>query len=194
MKKVLAATMVAAMLITGAAVASAQEAPADDGTVTETVTTVADVIQGLVDDGTLTQEQADAVTAALQEHRANRPGKGGAHLTEIAEVLGLTVDELKTQLQEGATLAEVAGDQVDEVAQLITDHMNERIDQALEDGRITEEEAAEKRAEIEEKVSDILNGEADFGRRGHGRRGPGGPRGGGPGFGADDAPEAETSA
>ncbi|NNK91387.1 MAG: hypothetical protein HKO87_03065 [Acidimicrobiia bacterium] len=189
MKKVLAATMVAAMLITGAAVASAQEAPEDDATVTENVvTTVADVIQGLVDDGTLTQEQADNVTAALEQHRANRPGKGGAHLTEIAEVLGLTVDELKTQLQEGATLADVAGDQVDDVAQLITDQMNERVDQALEDGRITEEEAAEKRAEIEEKVTEILNGEADFGRRGHGRRGHG-PRGGG----FDGAPSDEAS-
>ncbi|NNC75816.1 MAG: hypothetical protein HKN93_09950 [Acidimicrobiia bacterium] len=109
-------------------------------------------------------------------------------------MLELTVDELKTQLQEGATLAEVAGDQVDDVAQLITDQMNERIDQALEDGRITDEEAAEKRAEIEDKVTEILNGEAKFGGRGHGRRGPGGPRGGGFGAGADEAPAAETSA
>lgn len=187
MKKILAATLVAAMLITGATVASAQEAP-DDAPATEAVTTLTDVIQGLVADGTLTQDQADAVVQALEQHRANRPGKGGAHLTEIAEVLGLDVDDLKTQLREGATLAEVAGDLVDDVAQLITDHMNERIDQAVEDGRITEEEAAEKRDGIEEKVTEILNGEADFGRRGP--RGNHGPRGG---FG-QDTPQAETSA
>ena len=77
-------------------------------------------LQTLVDDGTLTSSQIDAVVAALE---AARPmggghkgrGHGGARgekrqemLTAAADAIGITADELKTAVQGGQTIAQVA--------------------------------------------------------------------------------------
>lgn len=77
-------------------------------------------LQTLVDDGTLTSSQIDAVVAALE---AARPmggghegrGHGGARgekrqemLTAAADAIGITSDELKTAIEGGQTIAQVA--------------------------------------------------------------------------------------
>ncbi|MBU3689675.1 MAG: hypothetical protein B7C54_04290 [Acidimicrobiales bacterium mtb01] len=82
-------------------------------------------LSALVTAGTITQAKADAVAAALQ---AARPAEGadgaGDHddhsgsthqrgpraegLAKAAEVIGVSVDELKTALQSGQTIAQVA--------------------------------------------------------------------------------------
>ena len=77
-------------------------------------------LQTLVDDGTLTSSQLDAVAAALE---AARPmggghegrGHGGARgekrqemLTAAADAIGITADELKTAIEGGQTIAQVA--------------------------------------------------------------------------------------
>ena len=101
---------------------------------------LADSLSKLVTDGTITQAQADSITAALE---ANRPagmpddgmggpgmgrhhgkggpgmggeGKGGpgmgrgrgAGLEAAATALGITADELRTELQSGKSIADVA--------------------------------------------------------------------------------------
>jgi hypothetical protein len=101
---------------------------------------LADSLSKLVTDGTITQAQADSITAALE---ANRPagmpddgmggpgmgrhhgkggpgmggeGKGGpgmgrgrgAGLEAAATALGITADELRTELQGGKSIADVA--------------------------------------------------------------------------------------
>ncbi len=81
-------------------------------------------LQGLVDDGTITVAQRDAVIAALQaarpdhsdDHDADgeQSGRGGrgdrraANLETAASVIGVTADELKTALQNGDSMADVA--------------------------------------------------------------------------------------
>ena len=77
-------------------------------------------LQTLVDGGTLTSSQLDAVAAALE---AARPmggghegrGHGGARgekrqemLTAAADAIGITADELKTAIEGGQTIAQVA--------------------------------------------------------------------------------------
>ena len=77
-------------------------------------------LQTLVDGGTLTSSQLDAVAAALE---AARPmggghegrGHGGARgekrqemLTAAADAIGITSDELKTAIEGGQTIAQVA--------------------------------------------------------------------------------------
>lgn len=81
-------------------------------------------LQTLVDDGTLTSSQLDAVVTALE---AAGPmgggmgghGHGGDHdgdhgflradmLTAAADAIGITADELKTAIQGGQTIAQVA--------------------------------------------------------------------------------------
>ena len=95
------------------------------------------VLDGLVTNGTITQEQADAIVgageAARAERHANRaeggmgraeggmgrpemrgpgrpggPGRGGMPLESAAEAIGITVEELRTGLQSGQSLAAIA--------------------------------------------------------------------------------------
>ena len=95
------------------------------------------VLDGLVTNGTITQEQADAIVgageAAHAERHANRaeggmgraeggmgrpemrgpgrpggPGRGGMPLENAAEAIGITVEELRTGLQSGQSLAAIA--------------------------------------------------------------------------------------
>ena len=59
----------------------------------------------------------------------------------------------------------------------------ERLAAAVEDGRITQEQADERLADLEERVTERVNSEAPVGGHGHG---PHGDRGGQPGD--DEAP------
>jgi hypothetical protein len=90
-------------------------------------------LQILVDDGTLTSSQLDAVVTALEAarpmgggmgggmaggmggHGHGGPGMGGASggmrqemLTTAADAIGITADELKTAVQGGQTIAQIA--------------------------------------------------------------------------------------
>ena len=81
-------------------------------------------LQTLVDDGTLTSSQLDAVVAALEAARPmgghggpghGGPGMGGARggmrqemLTTAADAIGITADELKTAIEGGQTIAQIA--------------------------------------------------------------------------------------
>ncbi len=102
-------------------------------------------------------------TATDDSHPGPRgEGPGGRHGApeELAELLGVDAAELAEQLRSGSTLAEVAeanGVDVSVVVDAMVAQANERIDAAVEDGRLTEDEAAERRAEVEEKVAEKVN-------------------------------------
>jgi hypothetical protein len=101
--------------------------------------------------------------------------KGGE---AAAEALGITTDELRQALRDGATLAEVAALQGVDV-QVVIDAMvaeaRDHIEQAVEDGRLTREEADEKLAELTERITDVVNNGRPEGEGPRGQRGPGGP-------------------
>lgn len=193
MKKKLATTALTASLLGGGAVAIAlaptaalaqDEVPAET---TETETTdrsawLDETLSPLVTDGTITQSQADAVADAIRDarpERGERHGRFGAGLRgggEALEAIGLDLDTVRSGLADGMNLGEIAeanGISTDAVVDALVDQMTERLDQAVENGRLTEQEAADKAAEIEERANDIVDGTAEFGRRGHG--GPGQP-------------------
>jgi len=87
-------------------------------------------LQTLVDDGTLTSSQLDAVATALEAARPmggghegrghgsqnhGGPGMGGARggmrqemLTAAADAIGITADDLKTAIEGGQTIAQIA--------------------------------------------------------------------------------------
>jgi hypothetical protein len=116
------------------------------------------------------------------ERRAARQAARETNRQEIADVLGVSVEDLSTELQGGATLADVAaanGVAVSDVVDAIVQQKTERVDQAVENGRMTAEEAAEKTADLEERVQTrVEEGRPERGD-GEGRRGGRGPRGGG---------------
>ncbi len=132
---------------------------------------IAEALDGLVTDGTLTQAQADAVAEALEAAKPERPFGGGRHgpgglgfgrigLDAAAEVIGIEEDDLRDALRDGTTLAELAtqnGVAVQAVIDALVAEGNERIDNALEDGRIDEAEAAERRTELTERITTLVN-------------------------------------
>lgn len=145
---------------------------------------LAEILGDLVGDGTLTQEQADAVQDAIESAVADgRLGPGGrhaagrhrgGHVGEILDELGLDADVVREGIADGLTLGEIAeanGSSAEAVAGAIVEHMTERLDAAVDAGRIDEDEAAEMAAEIEERAEAIVNGEIDLTDRGRGRFG-----------------------
>ena len=146
----------------------------DDSTATDDSTTdhpdfdtrLQEVLQPLIDDGTLTQAQVDAVietlAAARPEGGFGGPGhhRGGFALTVVAETIGITEDDVLAGLQSGQTLAEIAeanGSSADAVIQAILADMTERAAAKVAAGEITQAEADEFLANATERVTDMVN-------------------------------------
>lgn len=127
------------------------------------------------------------------------PGEGFGMSSTLPDLLGIDALELRTQLQAGATVAELAdskGLAVDEVISTLVAERTERLETAVTDDRITQEQADLALAEMTQHITDMVNGEVPLGRGGFGPDGFGpdgfGPNGGGhrDGFGPDGfAPE-----
>ncbi len=161
---------------------------------------ISDALQPLVDDGRLDADLVDDIVEALEASRPERGEMGhgmrGGHRggpaggADIAEVLGLEAGELREALADGQSIADVAeaqGVAVDDVVDAIVTATEERVAEAVENGRIDQEKADEILAEAAERADDIVNGESEPGDRGPGRRGPGG-RGFGPADAGEDTP------
>lgn len=136
------------------------------------------VIDALVANAT---ERLDEIEAALPEHMTdlvNRTGWGdhdgrgpgeGRHarrllgLETAADAIGISEDELRTALRDGSTLAEVAeANDVDvqTVIDALVAEATDRIDQAVGDGRLDEARAEEIKADLTERITARVNGEA----------------------------------
>ena len=190
-KKIVLATAAGALALGGLGFAVPAMA-ADDDTATPSAGSaedrIRDALEGLVDDGSITAEQADEVATTLGDAGIGGrgghggPGGSGAGLSVAAETLGLSEDDLRTALEaDDATLASVAADQgvaVEDLTAALVQAAQERLDEAVADGRLTQEEADERAADLESRIAELVES-TDLGDRG-GFGGRGGP-------GADDA-------
>ena len=170
-----AAGLIAVPAVSGAqgASSSTATAPADRP---DPSVRLNETLKPLVDAGTITQAQADAVIAALkaempQRGERGRGGKGGAGIEIAAQALGMTADELHTALKGGQTLAQVAESKgvnvqviVDALVASATNHINQKV----ASGEITQAQADEKLANVTDRVTERVNNP----------RPEGGPRGG----------------
>jgi polyhydroxyalkanoate synthesis regulator phasin len=155
------------------------------------------VLDDAVSEGVLTQDQADQMRERMAEGfgpgmkggyfgpRGDMFGRGFGHggfmggaenslLSVAADKLGMTVDELVTELQAGKSIADVAGEKGIDV-QTITDaylaQLEESLNQAVTDGKLTQERADSMLDMAKEHITDQLdNAWPDCG--------PGGFRGG----------------
>jgi len=174
-KKLVVAAAAGALTLTGLAVAVPAVAQTEDtdGTSTSVVDRIKDALSGLVDDGSISQEQADEVATTLGESNfGGHWGHGGWHgLEAAAEALGVTEDELRTALEaEGATLAKVAeekGVAVDTLVDALVTAQREGIAKAVESGM--PQDVADKRlADVEQRVTEWVNSTHEDRPWGHG--------------------------
>jgi hypothetical protein len=115
-------------------------------------------------------------TAAAGKGGPGGPGPGPGEQA-IADYLGLTTAELRTQLTSGETLAQVATAQGTTVAGLeaaIVADATTHLDADVAAGTITAAQEAARLADLKAHVDDMVNGTGPPG----GGRGPGGPGGG----------------
>jgi polyhydroxyalkanoate synthesis regulator phasin len=135
---------VALAALIGAGVAAASDGTGPAGR-------FADALSGLVSKGTITQQQADAVSEALsdswEQERADREADRAARKAEIdallKDTLDMDADAVREQIRGGKTLREVAGDSADELAAGMLNLVGKRLDAAVKDGRITQAQAEE---------------------------------------------------
>ncbi len=201
MNKKIIATAIAASTLGGAAAgatllapgfAGAQEGdsppPAEERVRPDHGQRIAEALHGLIDDGTLTEAQVDAVAEALQEARPERGeghegrnrgsrgrgfGEGGA---DIADILGLDSSAVREAIAGGQTIADLAAEQgvdVQVIVDAIVDAAEERINGAVESGRIDQDKADEILTNAEQHAEDLVNGELERPR--HRRGGGNGP-------------------
>jgi hypothetical protein len=143
-----------------------------------------DQVEAAVTAGTLTRAQADAIEARIAAGQGpgfGGPGGGpdGMHhfglekLTAASTYLGLTEAQLRTQLESGKTLADVAkaqGKTVDGLVQALVDAQTAELAKAVTDGRITAAQEQQILAQLKQRVTDMVNG--TFGPRGMPEGGP----------------------
>lgn len=202
----LAVAAVNPLSLAGAQDTTTSTAPADTapGSGAARVRPLDAALSELVADGTLTQEQADAVTARTEEkrdalggdhggpggERGDHGGRGGFFggigeaADAIASQLGITTTELKDALVNGTSLNDLAAQHgVDPaaVSQAIVDAANTRIDAALADGRITQEQADSAKTKVTDTVAGLMDGTI----KGPGRGGDKPPMGHRPGDAGD---------
>lgn len=142
---------------------------------------LSDVIAGLVIDGTLTQSQADTVIAAIEAARpaGGRGGPGGRAgpgmgLTAAATALGVTAAELRTAVQGGQTVAQVAaskGVDVQKVIDAMVAEYTAKEQAEVVTGEHTQAEVDAKIAGFPARATEIVNGTRPVGGPGRGHRG-----------------------
>lgn len=127
--------------------------------------------------GKLTKEQGDELKARIDSGGvplllgglgapgAFGPGHfGGPFLrgfSAAAGYLGLSESELRSQLQSGKTLAQIAkdnGKSVDGLVQALVKDAEKKIDAAVKSGRLTKDQADKAKSTLEQAVTDLVNG------------------------------------
>ncbi|MFI7587181.1 DUF2680 domain-containing protein [Spongisporangium articulatum] len=163
---------------------------------------VREQLQSLVDDKTITAEQADKVAAKLAQQGG--PGRGPGMgpgmgfgpgrdlmgygkpvLDAAAKSLGMSTDDLVSALRGGSTLKQLAdqqGKDLPAVETAITSAVRTQVAQAVKDGKLTQDQADRITENLDQRVKDFAeNGRGGFGL--HGGMGGGmSGRMGGPGM------------
>jgi hypothetical protein len=94
-----------------------------------------------------------------RHHRGHGPFH--AKLEAAAEYLGMTQQELRRALRGGKTLAQVARDRgrsADGLVDALMARAEQKLDQAVEDGRLTEAEKDNMLSGLRERLTDVVNG------------------------------------
>jgi hypothetical protein len=145
--------------------------PGTSGAPKDASTWITNVLDNLVKSGVITQTQADAITKALQaarptfEHgpggRWGGPGRVGlgADVEAAAKALGISIDELRTELQT-KSLAQIAADHkidIQKVIDALAAAAKTKLDDAVKAGRLTQTEADTRLKELTDRLTNLVN-------------------------------------
>ena len=140
-------------------------------------------LQELVDNETITAAQADAVTEHLVAHlAANRPERGefgmgdrgmarhggpgkfgrlgGEFSTAVTDLLRIDAETLRTDLPNGASLADIAtahGVETQALIDVLVGEAEAKVAEAVDAGKVDADKAAEFSADLEERITDMVN-------------------------------------
>lgn len=175
-RKIAVAIAAGTVALSGFALAGPALAAVGADTASSAVTSRTDKIKealaGLVSDKTLTQAQADKVASTLGSADLGSGGFGkggpggpggrgfGNDLATAAKALGITEAELRTALQGGKSLAQVAKDKsvsVDKVVAALVAEEKTRIAKEVTDGRLTQAEADKRLADLSARITERVN-------------------------------------
>jgi polyhydroxyalkanoate synthesis regulator phasin len=162
----------------------------DTGTLETAVKSSAtDQVNEQVKAGTLTQAQADQILQRIQNAPADALGFGpgfgrGGHgpgdrgpggfmdQAGLAQFLGITTDQLRTELQAtNATLASVAqahGKTADQLKAYLTTEMKTHLDQEVTEGDMTQAQADARLAQMTQNLDQMINSAPPAGHDGFG--------------------------
>ncbi|MGA1346301.1 MAG: hypothetical protein ACO35E_10080 [Ilumatobacteraceae bacterium] len=164
-----------------------------------------------VADGTLTQEEADAKVAEAETRVAERlddvpafggerggEGRGKGPSEAVLTLLGVDAEALRAEFEAGRTIADVAADNgvdVQAVIDLMVTEAEAHIAEHVTEGKLTQEEADARLAELEARVTERVNSVPTPGE-GHGGRDGGrhGGRHGGAGHHGVEVTDVATGA
>ena len=93
---------------------------------------------------------------------AGTPAYTATNASVMPKALNTTTADLQSQLQSGKTLADIASAQgvsVDDLVAALVKAAQERIDQAVTDGKLTQERADELSKHLTERITARVNGE-----------------------------------
>jgi len=131
------------------------------------------VVAQLLKDGKLTQTQADSANARIDKQlfdkgmfgpfgggRGFGMGRGGfaggnAEMAAAAAKLGMTTQDLMTELRSGKTLADVAKEKnvtADELKAAIITAVTAQIDQAVKGGKLTQAQAEQLKSKLDSQI------------------------------------------
>ena len=141
------------------------------------------ILSGLVTKGTITQEQANAIKAAVnaaaETAKANRPPKvGGPDRAAMDALIATTLEmdsaTIKSRLKAGETLAAIAGSKKDALISVLVAEHTKRIDADVAAGKLTVAQATTLKADLVAHVTQEIN---QVKVKGKGKHGHGGPMG-----------------
>lgn len=132
-------------------------------------------VDAKVADGTITQDQADSIIERINSDDFRGPMLGGPggmgmrggpgmfglreSMDEVATFLGMTESDLRTELQSGKTLLQVAeskGKTEAQMKELLSTKFDENLQKAVDDKRITQTEADKIKANKDDIINKLL--------------------------------------
>ena len=171
-KKLIATATFAALAVGGLSagtIASAQSSSSTDATVQTIETPAADATDSVAvpgQGGALNIQDADGDSAEGEAPDGARHGHrgGGCDLDDAAEAIGIEESALREALDGGQSIAEVAeanGVEVQDVIDAMVTAKTEDLAEKVAEGRLTQDEADEKSADLETRITDQVNGAED---------------------------------